>query len=66
MAERSLVVRLNHFKRMLVRRNWAQSNTAAHRSITVASKLISLFLKRNFRFFSGRLATSVWHLSSSW
>src|ERR1700758_621199 len=33
------------------RRNWAQSNTNTHREITLASKLISLFLKRNFRFF---------------
>src|SRR5262245_11324651 len=31
----------------LVRRNFAQSKTLTHRSITVESKLTSLFLKRN-------------------
>ena len=32
----------------LVRRNLAQSNMLTHRSITVESKLTSLFLNRNF------------------
>ncbi len=42
-----------------VRRNLAQSNMVAQRSITVASKLSRGFLKRNFLFFlvSGWLAT---------
>src|SRR6516162_4545505 len=39
------------FTAPLVRRNCAQSNTDAHRAITVASRLRSLFLKRNFLFF---------------
>jgi len=38
------------FTAPLVRRNFAQSNIVAPRSITEASKLISGFLKRNFFF----------------
>jgi len=44
-----------------VRRNWAQSKHRRARSITVASRLISLFLKRNLLFRSVRLAARVWH-----
>src|SRR5215831_18786964 len=45
----------------LVRRNFAQSKTLTHRSITVESKLTSLFLKRNF-FLKG---ASLWQRSSN-
>jgi hypothetical protein len=45
----------------VVKRNFAQSNIVAHRSINVASKLISGFLKQNFLFFlvPGWLAAKV-------
>src|SRR5262250_3267286 len=47
------------FTAPLLRRNCAQSKTDTHRAITVASKLSSLFLKRNFRcFFPAALAAT--------
>jgi hypothetical protein len=55
------------FTAPFVRRNLAQSNIVAQRSITVVSKLSSGFLKRNFLFFlvPGWLAAKIWHFASS-
>jgi len=47
----------------LVRRNFAQSKSVAHRSITVESRLTSLFLKRNFL---RPLASACARPSNSW
>src|ERR1022692_2500862 len=47
----------------LVRRNFAQSNMLTDRSMTLPSRLISLFLKRNF-CRPPWLCTSSWHLHS--
>ena len=45
-----------------VRRYFAQSNILTDRSMTLPSRLISLFLKRNF-FRPPWLCTSSWHLN---
>src|SRR6266480_2192284 len=47
----------------LVLRNFAQSNMLTDRSMMLPSRLISLFLKRNF-FRPPWLLTSSWHLNS--
>src|ERR1019366_1214009 len=44
--------------------NFAQSNMLTDRSMMLPSRLISLFLKRNFFLRPPWLATSSWHLSS--
>ena len=46
-----------------VRRNFAQSNMLTDRSMMLPSRLISLFLKRNFFRPPWRLTNS-WHLNS--
>ena len=48
----------------LVRRNFAQSKTDRERSMTLESSLTSLFLERNFRFWS-LPATTAWHFARS-
>jgi len=53
--------------RSFVRRNLAQSNMVAQRSITVGIQAQQGFLNRNFLFFlvPGWLAAKVWHFASS-